>query len=160
MYIAFETLPKESKVWIYQSDKEFNTSDKSYIDDTLTNFCLSWESHGKAINASYRISNDRFIILAADCNSEVSGCSIDKSVNIIKEIEKHLEIKLLDRTFVIIESDKIFQLSIAEIKKELKEGNLSPETIIFNNSVITLSEMKHDWRIPIKKSWLSKFIKQ
>jgi hypothetical protein len=44
------------------------------------------------------------------------------------------------------------------LKNKIKNGSLSPETIIFNTNVKTKKELSNDFEIKISSSWLSKFI--
>ena len=89
MYVPFENLPLESKIWIYQSNRKFTEEEFALIENDLKTFIDSWAAHGTGLEASYLLKYNRFIILAV--NQEVqmaTGCSIDKSVEFIQSIEK------------------------------------------------------------------------
>jgi hypothetical protein len=51
------------------------------------------------------------------------------------------------------ESEEIKQCSMHEFSERIKKGIVTTETIVFNNMVQTLSELKKDWEIPAQKSW-------
>ena len=89
MYIPFENLPEESKIWIYPSNRKFSEQEVAAIETDLKLFLDSWDSHGTGLESSYQIKYNRFILLAV--NQEVqtaSGCSIDKSVQFIQQLEQ------------------------------------------------------------------------
>ena len=69
MYVPFENLPPESKVWIYQSNRKFTEEEWSAIATDLKTFIDSWSAHGTGLEASYLLKYYRFIILAV--NQEV-----------------------------------------------------------------------------------------
>ena len=82
MFVNFESLANSSKVWIYQSNREFSSHEGEIIKDKIESFVANWNRHGDDLNASYKIVYNQFIVLAVDEDSEgISGCSIDSSVN-------------------------------------------------------------------------------
>ena len=98
MYIPFENLPEESKIWIYQSSRKFSDDEVSEIDKDLIEFITNWSAHGISLEASFQIKHNRFIIIAV--NQEVqqaTGCSIDKSVEFIQSLEQKYSVDLLDK---------------------------------------------------------------
>ena len=62
MYIPFENLPEESKIWIYQSNRKFSEEEVLAIETDLQAFLATWESHGTGLEASYQLQYQRFII--------------------------------------------------------------------------------------------------
>ena len=47
MRVDFKNMPDNSRIWIYQSDRDLNESEISIIDDKTTTFLDSWQAHGK-----------------------------------------------------------------------------------------------------------------
>src|SRR4249920_1744269 len=97
-----KTLPAEfdesSRVWIYQSDRLFSLQEALQIDNLLKSFTASWNSHGIPVKGFAKLLFGQFIVLMADeKTSQVSGCSTDSSVHLIREIEKLLAVGLFDR---------------------------------------------------------------
>ena len=81
MYIPYSDINPNSRVWIYQSDRAFNTSEKTDIELQLTDLCNNWNTHGSPLHCSFQI-HDWFICLFVDeSGQDASGCSIDSSVN-------------------------------------------------------------------------------
>ena len=50
MYIPFENLPEESKIWIYQSNRKFSDAEFSEIETDLQSFLNEWAAHGTSLN--------------------------------------------------------------------------------------------------------------
>ena len=95
MLTSFDQLDTSSKVWVYQSTSELTTDQTVTIKELLTDFVTQWNSHGADVTGAFDLLYDRFIILAADDRNSVSGCSIDSSVSVIREIETKLNLSLL-----------------------------------------------------------------
>jgi hypothetical protein len=64
MYVPFEDLPEESKIWIYQSNRKFSDAEFSEIETDLQAFLEN--GHGTSLVSSYQLKYNRFIILAVD----------------------------------------------------------------------------------------------
>lgn len=159
MYVPFESLPPESRIWIYQSNRKFTDEEFSAIETDLQAFVESWNAHGTSLEASYQLKYNRFIILAV--NSEVqsaTGCSIDSSVQFIQTLEKKYEVDLLDKMNVTFKlGEHIAHKPLIEFKKMAKDKAVSGNTIVFNNLVNTIEEWNDSWEVPAAESWHSRF---
>ena len=160
MIVDFKTMPDDSRVWIYQSNRDFNESEIGIINDKTIPFLDNWQAHGKDLECSYSIIDKRFIIIAVNESvNPIGGCSIDFSLQLIKDISNTIGIDLLNRLVVNYKLDnRIESLSLSDLKNKIKDGVFSPETIIFNTDINSKSELLNNFKIDIKSSWLSKFI--
>jgi hypothetical protein len=147
-----------SRVWIYQSSRQFQLSESIEIQNMLQQFVAQWNSHGTMVKGFAELLFSQFIILMADETAmDVSGCSTDSSVRLIKEVESRFNVNLFDRqmlTFVI--KDKIQLLPLSQLKYAADNHFIDSNTIYFNNLVQTKLELETAWMIPIKDSWLMK----
>ncbi len=159
MYIPFENLPEESKIWIYQSNRKFSDDEFSTIETNLKLFVDSWSAHGTSLEASYLLKYNRFIILAVNQENQIAtGCSIDKSVEFIQSLEKKYEVDLLDKMNVTFKlGEHVAHKPLIEFKKMAKEKAVSENTIVFNNLVNTIEEFNENWEVPAADSWHSRF---
>ena len=159
MYIPFENMPDESRIWIYQSNRKFTDDEMAEIESDLKAFVENWAAHGTGLEASYLLQYNRFIILAV--NQEVqsaTGCSIDSSVQFIQELEKKYNVDLLDKMNVTFKlGEHIAHKPLIEFKKMAKEKAVSANTIVFNNLVNTIGEWLEYWEVPARESWHSRF---
>lgn len=159
MLVPFDTLPEESRIWIYQSNRKFSDEEITQIENDLKTFLENWSAHGTPLQASYQIRYSRFIILAV--NQEVqaaSGCSIDASVYFIQNLEQKYNVDLLDKMNVTYKTgDYIAHKSLIDFKKMAKEKAVTSKTIVFNNLVNTIEELNENWEIPAEESWHSRF---
>lgn len=159
MYIPFENIDAHSRLWVFQSNQPFREETKVYIESQLRKFTEEWTSHNHELEASYLIEHDRFIILAVnEAVNEASGCSIDKSVAVIKTLEEQLGITLMDKTLVsYIRDQGITTVKLSQIKDEISAGNLHETTLIFNTLVSTKAEYVKSFKSPAASTWLKRY---
>ncbi len=162
MIVPFDTLPKESRIWIYQSDTKFTDEQEEKIKQDLTSFLTAWTAHGAELNAGFEIKYQRFIIIALDqSQSQASGCSIDSQVRFIISLQEELGVDLLDKMNVTYyQNDRVHYKPLMEFRKMAKDGAVGKNTIVFNNLVTDLGEYEEDWEIPAIDSWHSRFLKK
>ncbi|MFY7957635.1 MAG: ABC transporter ATPase [Flavobacterium macrobrachii] len=159
MFIPFDNLPEESRIWIYQSNRKFSDEEIAEIESDLKSFIENWAAHGTSLEASYLLKYNRFIILAV--NQEVqqaTGCSIDSSVVFIQGLEQKYKVDLLDKMNVTFKNgEHIAHKSLIDFKRMAKEKAVTANTIVFNNLVNTIEEFNENWEVPAGESWHSRF---
>jgi hypothetical protein len=149
-----------NRVWVYLSDKTFDAKTETNLKADIQNFILGWNAHGKALSASFEIRHHHFIIIKADeVQYSASGCSIDKQVQFIKELEKKYSLILLDRLLVAYKKeDEILVTHSSKIPQLLTEGLISKNTPVFNIALSNEEELDTVFETPIKEIWLSKYL--
>ena len=151
----------QSKIWIYQSDRMFNENESKEIKNITEHFMKSWKSHGDQVKGFSGLYFDMFIVFMADESSvSVGGCSTDSSVRVIKEIENKFNLNLFNRELLTFqENEKRIQIPLHNLENALENKLITEDTLYFNNTILTKQEFETKWIIPLKNSWLSRFIK-
>lgn len=159
MYVPFDTLPKHSRIWIYQSNRKLSDEEVEEISTQTQSFLEDWSAHGQGLEASFLIKYNRFIIIAVNQDLQsATGCSIDASVKFIQELEQKYNIDLLDKMNVTYKQGEfIAHKPLIDFKKMAKQKAVSPNTIVFNNLVNTIQEWQDFWEIPASDSWHNRF---
>ncbi|WP_294819990.1 ABC transporter ATPase [uncultured Flavobacterium sp.] len=159
MYVPFDTLPEESRIWIYQSDRKFSDAEMAEIEIALKSFLEEWTAHGAGLEASYQLKYNRFIIIAINQDTQAAtGCSIDASVHFIQTLEQKYGVDLLDKMNVTFKNgEHIAYKPLIDFKKMAKDKSVSANTIVFNNLVNTVGEWQEYWEVPAGESWHSRF---
>jgi hypothetical protein len=159
MYVPFESLPLESRIWIYQSNRKFSDEEMNEIETDLQAFLVNWSAHGTSLESSYQLKYNRFIILAV--NQEVqnaTGCSIDASVEFIQSLEAKYNVDLLDKMNVTFKlGEHIAHKPLIDFKKMVKDKAVTENTIVFNNLINNIEEFNESWEVPAVDSWHSRF---
>lgn len=144
--IPFDTLDDHAKVWSYQADRLLTDTEVQWINEQLNPFLQEWAAHGTKLKAYGEVMNNAHLILAVDESAHnASGCSIDTSVRFIKSLEKELNVSFFNRLKMLTLSDGQFvYVNYADL------ASLSDETIVFNNTISSVSEFKNSWKSPLK----------
>lgn len=159
MNVPFENLDPNSRIWIYQSTRKLNSEEQKFILENTQRFLEEWTAHGNDLQAGVKIHYDQFIIIGVnEAVNEASGCSIDTSVNYIRELGKALNLNLLERSKVAFKNQtKIELVDFSEIRKMVEQGNITPSSMVFNNAIVSKAELENDWLLPVQKSWMKKY---
>lgn len=145
----------QSKVWIYQSNRAFTPAEANAIQQKLDAFTAQWTAHGHQLKAKAEIRYNFFIVLIVDQDvASATGCAIDSSVRVIKEIENEYGVDLFDRFNMAYKiGDEVHVNSKEDFETLITIKNITPETIVFNNLVQTLAEYQTKWELPLAESW-------
>lgn len=162
MLVDFNTLPEDSRIWIYQSNRELTAKEVDEVSSKLSEFVNDWRRHGENLKASFTIKYNQFIILGVDKTfNDVSGCSIDASVHTIKMLEQEFDLDLMNKLNVAFKSgDNINTVSLSNFQKFIQDDKITSETIVFNNMIQSKSELLTNWEINASNSWHSRFLKK
>ena len=138
MIIPFSEMDKNSRIWVFQSNRKFFDDELVDIEKSLSIFLENWTAHKAELKVAYTIKYDRFIIIALDESiNAATGCSIDKCVHFIKDLENKYEIDLLDKMNISFkQGDYVSYKSIIDFKKLVKNKSVSKNTVVFNNFFI------------------------
>ncbi len=160
MFVNFEELPDDARIWIYQSNRPFTKDELDELKVRLADFLEEWTAHGTSLKASFQLPYGRFLVIGLDqSQAEASGCSIDASVHFIKELQKRYDVDLLDRMNVTFkQGEHLAYKDLKEFKKLVKNKGVSRKTIVFNNLVNTKSEYEDHWEVPLEDSWHARFL--
>ncbi len=157
---TFEQLPDTARVWIYQSNRNFSEAESADIRQKIQQFLAQWQSHGKTLKAAGDLYYNRFVVLIADEGYEApSGCSIDSSVALIKDIEQNYQVDMFDRMhFTYIDGEKVAGADRLTFAQLYKEGIINGDTTVFNNLVATKAEFNSKWKIKLSESWHARMV--
>ena len=160
MYTEYKNLPQTSRVWIYQADRTLTNEEVQGISQKTIKFINNWTRHGDDLKGSFIIKYNQFLVLLVDESfNNVSGCSIDASVRLIKEIEQKLNIDFMDKMNITFKDrNNINMVKLSQFQQFVKEGKITSETIVFNNMINTKQDFESKWEVPVFKSWHKRFL--
>lgn len=148
------------RVWIYQSNRFLEQEEIARIAQILQEFVSQWTAHGNQLAGSFRVEYNLFLMLIVDEEKAmVTGCSIDKSVHLLKKIEQELGISLFDRLQLAYRTADGGELALAnrnEFEALLNDGKIDADTIVFNNMLTAADEIEKNWEVPLRESWHAK----
>lgn len=154
------TLPSSTRVWIYQSDKPFEAKEIPKIQQQVQDFAQAWVSHNRQLRAYGNILHNRFIVLMVDeSQAGASGCSIDKSVYFLKNLQAQYEVDLFDRMrFSYLDGEEVKTVSRDEFAKLYINGDITGETLVFDTLVNNKADFDTNFVKPLNKSWHKRMV--
>ena len=160
MYVPFESLSDNSRVWIYQANRTLTASEVTKLNSILRAFCEQWAAHGEPLKTSFRIEHNQFVVLCADEDYHApSGCSIDTSVRTLKGFQASAGVDFFDRAQIAFLNDgKVSTIPLAKLKEAFSAGILRSSAITFDNLVPSKGDFIHRWTVPAEKTWLAKYL--
>ncbi len=151
-----EQLAATSKVWMYQSSRPLSTDEQMRIAVELQSFARQWTAHNLQLKAWGGIIEDRVLVLMVDESvAGASGCSIDKSVHFMQELEARYGIHLFDRMLLSYKSEAgvVETIPAAAIAEKIEAGTLQPQTPVINMLAASKAELDTRLYIPFEESW-------
>jgi len=160
MFTAYTNLPHNSRIWIYQSEREFSKDEIEVISGKTRNFIDQWTRHGDNLKGSFTIKYNQFLILAVDEGfANVSGCSIDASVRFVQQLENELRLDLMDKLNISFRDGAAINIvKLPDFQNLAKNRKITSETIVFNNMVNTKKDFETQWEVPAHQSWHKRFL--
>ena len=155
-------MPEHSRIWVYPSTTSLQTIEQELLDKFLKPFCDHWQVHGKPLQTSARIVDHHFVVLAVnEDHAAASGCSIDSSVAVIKQMESHYQLDLMNRLYLhyINAQGTIGGLPSTEIKSAIDTGVIRPDTTVYQTSLATKADLTSAFQIPASESWVRRFFR-
>lgn len=152
-------MPDHARIWVYQSKRTFTEQEKAFISEQLKQFTDQWAAHGRQLAATFSIERDQFIVLAVDeSQHQASGCSIDASVHVIQHIEQQTGLSLLDKSDVAyMVGNEVNVRPFTQIKQAVADGEITADTVIFNNAIQNAGDWKQQWQQVASDSWLKRY---
>lgn len=157
--LIFYPLSDEARVWVYKSARPFTPEQAETAQRRCRAFAADWMAHGASLAAAAEVIGDRFVVLAVDERQALaSGCSIDSSLRFIQQLEAELGLSLTDRMVVVHEQEGAMRSCRAnEVEDLLKQGLLTPDTVVFDDLVATVGDLKARFRVPLRQTWMARW---
>ncbi len=161
MFIPFEEMPKDARIWIYQADRPLSNEEVEAVQEDISKFLDQWSAHGAGLKCSGKIIYNRFLLMSVDENHHgASGCSIDSSVHFIKSLGEHLKVNWFDRSNIAFKKqEEVFTAKQTTLKENIAQGQITKDTLTFNNLVTNIQEFEQGWVVPAKDTWLKRYFK-
>ena len=160
MWVNFNELPLQSRVWVFQSNRMMSNDEQSSIDDVIKQFLQKWFTHGLRMVASHVLLHNCFVIIAADEQKQAaSGCSIDSFTALFKQFGTQHNLSFFDRfSFAHKLGDRVVISNLDDFKQFICDGRITPNTIVFNNLIKQRQDIYTKWELPLKESWQKRYL--
>lgn len=148
------------RIWIYTISKELSNEQLVDFKNRCENFVKGWTAHDVSLDASFDLYQNRLLIFKVNEEKyNASGCSIDKQLRFVKELEQAFSVELLNRLLVAYEKDSAVEVvSSSKLKDLLVSNSINADTTVFDNTITMADELTTKWKQPLKNTWLSKYL--
>ncbi len=148
------------RIWIYTLSNKLTTEQLVDFNNRCKNFVSGWTAHDISLDANFELYQNRLLIFKVNEDKyNASGCSIDKQVRFVKELEQAFSVDLLNRLLVAYENNnQVEVVKSAQIKELLSANIISANTLVFDNTITQSSELNTKWKQPLHKTWLEKYL--
>lgn len=154
--IAFDQLPDHARLWVFAASRPLSGAEQARLLDQVDAFQRSWAAHGTPLTSGRALRYDRFLLIGVDERAAgVSGCSIDALARGLRTLEQELGVELLNNAPVLYrEGESIRRLSRPEFHRLASAGQVTPETLVFDNTVATVGGVRSGrWEGPAGNAW-------
>lgn len=143
------------RIWIYQAERKLNNDEATYLLEKMDQFATDWTAHGKQLVAQALLRYNQFLIIRVDEGMvKATGCSIDKSTTILKQVQQELGVDFFNRMLIAYrDQEGIKTVSREAFETLIESGAVTEDTIVFNNMVDTGEGLESRWEVPLKSSW-------
>jgi len=157
----FPTLTGNGRIWIYVANRPLTETESLTIQERLSVFCENWAAHGNQLTAEFVIFHNQLLVLGVDEEVEAaSGCSIDQTYAIFRQIDKEMNLDLFNRmNLAFLDEDKVRLVQLPEITQAFRVGIIHPQSTFLDNTIGVLSDLRIRWQVPFEKSWAFKRVK-
>lgn len=157
---TLDSMPAHARAWVYKAARDLGQAEQKLVHERGAIFTAAWAAHGAPLDACVEVLFNRFVVIAVDeAQAEASGCSIDKSVAFIKQLEHDLNLMLTDRMVVVYEgANGITSCRLQDLPTLLKSGAISSATVVYDDLVSTVGELHDRFRVPLNSSWMQRFL--
>src|SRR5690242_11116665 len=157
--VAFTSLPDSARVWVFASDRELSGAAADTLLAAVDQFLSQWKAHGMPLNCAREWREDRFLAIGVDVEAEnASGCSIDGLFRTLQQLERTIGSRLVGggRVFYRVGS-AIRAVTRDEFIEEIKRGDVSGETPVFDTSLTGAKAWRTRFEQPAGAAWTAPY---
>jgi hypothetical protein len=153
-------MPDHARAWVYKAPRNLGQAEQKLVRERGADFTAGWAAHGAPLDACVDVLVDRFVVVAVDEEqARASGCSIDKSVGFIKQLEYDLNLMLTDRMLVVFDQEeRVMSCRLQELPQLIQEGRITGDTLVYDDLVPTVGELRSRFHVPLRESWLQRYL--
>ena len=145
-----EGFSEDLHIWNYIPERKFTNEETDFILKAGKQFTADWHVHGSPLKAEVVVQNNAILSVVVDNDTaSASGCSIDRSVAFVKQLEQHMGLMLMNRMKLLYSTE-----GNIHIGDHRKLEDLPAEALIFNHLSTKREDYLAEW-LPAQESWLA-----
>lgn len=146
-------LSDDASIWIFGITPALDANQSAVLLHHVDAFLDQWKAHNVPVTAARELREGRFLIVAAEADSEKSGCSIDSLFRVMRGLEKEHNVSMLDSNRLY------FRRADGSIDSAVRPEfaqRANADTVVFDTTAERLADIRHGaWERPARDSWHS-----
>lgn len=158
---SLSQFPASSKIWMYASERPLEKSEEAFVQEQLQLFTKSWTAHEMPMNAQGFIFFNQIVLIALDETvNSISGCGIDKSVKLMKDLGEKLQINFFDRMLVLVkDGEQLHKYNKQSLQVALNAGKLNEDSLVWNPTCNTVGDFLNKSFVKMSEFWMAPQLK-
>jgi hypothetical protein len=159
--VPFETLPDESRVWIFGSDRGLAGTDAERLLAEVDRFLSQWKAHGVPLTCARDWRDEHLLTIGVDSTQEsASGCSIDGLFRVLQNVERPLGARLVagGRVFYRDDSGRVQCASRADLPDLAARGAITEDTAVFDTGLTSAAAWRERFEAPARSTWIGQLL--
>jgi len=158
MRIPFASLPDDARLWIFAAERPLEPAERDRVLGVVDEFLDQWKAHGHPLAAARDLRYGQFLLVGVDESQEgASGCSIDTMVRTLGALERQIGVELVNHGPVLYRTTHgVAREPRPTFGDRARAGEVTPETVVFNNTLTRVGDLADKWEVPARASWHGK----
>lgn len=159
--VPFETLPDESRVWVFGSDRALTGENIDRLLGEVDRFLGQWKAHGVPLTCARDWRDEHLLTIGVDSTQEnASGCSIDGLFRVLQGIERPLGTRLVGggRIFYRAADGTVHVTERGRLPQLAASGEINADTTMFDTGLTTAGDWRDHFEVPARESWVAKLL--
>jgi hypothetical protein len=149
--IELDHISDSAYTWVFGLSPRLDAAKEATLLRAVDVFLARWAAHGQPITSAREIKDGSFLVIAAESDSERSGCSIDRLFGTLRGLESELGVSIVDANRVFYRSA---EGSVEAASREGFARTGRPNTVVFDTTAESLGDIRSGrWERPAADSW-------
>ena len=160
--VSFDSLPDESRVWVFGSDRPLAGEDAERLLGEVDRFLGQWKAHGVPLACARDWRDEHLLTIGVDSTQEsASGCSIDGLFRVLQGIERPLGARLVagGRVFYRDEHGRVQCASRDQLVALAASGVITDDTVVFDTGLTTMGAWRARFEAPARTTWVKQLLR-
>ncbi|HUR80825.1 MAG TPA: hypothetical protein VM733_08665 [Thermoanaerobaculia bacterium] len=155
MRVNIDQLSDDAHIWIFGISPALDAQQGERLLRRVDEFLDNWAAHGVPIRGARDLREGSFLVIAADENRERSGCSIDRMFGTLKDLERDLQVQILDSNRIFLREGS----SVRVVPRLQFREAANSDTQVFDVTAERLGDVRSGaWERAARDSWHARLL--
>lgn len=162
MFVKMNELSDDSIIRVYIADRKLAETEQADLREKIETFLPRWRSEGKDFKSAYELLENQILVVAGLSEGyRLSGCTLDALKKLVEKWDDSLK-----ANFTVVpklsyrKGKEIISRNIPMFKQDILNGVVDENTIVFDNTVQTLSAFRKGIEFKLTDCWHNQILQQ